>query len=470
MLTILNANNRSQVFLAEQHDKKSGSICDSKSRKCRSGDKRTSFSRRPGWQTQRQSRSSHASDALRAGLGTLTILLCICFEAMPSHALGLGEAVQIADTGVILSDGYGGPLPSSFQISQLGALINIGFNQEASMLGMVLQELGKKSLDTEALLQGIGRYFAGLELVLKDLQKNALTQEAGYANVRDDLFGKTPFTCSDQLTATAMREGKKSMRRYTNAMKTQRTARGEGTQHTELTAEISVAAQLLEIMRQHMTKGVADEQYVPSSTSMFPFSGVISPEGVKIFQAVISAVNSEPMPAISDSQSFNGKRALELQGIKMGLIAGIQEGLQISFDLQNAVINGQPFSEMQAEVNQDVHGEKMQTEDYIEGAYNDQSGAISILQALTHQFERSRIANPDWYSKLDHGGMTEQGLLREMIKLTAWRGYMETQTLRINMVNAYNLAQITAILMEKHDNARLINYVYPNGTSPARTD
>ncbi len=385
-----------------------------------------------------------------------------------AEALGLGETSQISPAGVMLSNGYGGPLPSSVQISQLGSLIAHGFNQETTVLAMVVQELAKKSIDTEALLKGLGEYFAALETLLKDLQKNALTQEAYYRNSQDDVFGRTPFQCSDAVTAKALQEGKKSMRSYANQMKAQRTSKGEGTQDTESRAEASVAAMLYRIMADEMTKGAPDEQRVPSSVSMFPFSGVISPEGSKIYQAVIHAVNSEPTPIIRNARSMSGRRALELQGVKMGRIAGIQEGMQVAFDLQNPVINGQAFSQMQAEVNKSVQGSALARDSYIEGAYNDASGGISILQAITHQFERSRIANPDWYAQIDHGGMNEKGLLRELIKLTAWRGYTESQQLRISMINAYNLAQLTAIMMEKHDNARLVSVVYPKGESPTQ--
>ena len=118
---------------------------------------------------------------------------------------------------------------------------------------------------------------------------------------------------------------------------------------------------------------------------------------------------------------------------------------------------------MQAQLNQDVGGKAVADDEYIEAGYQDGTGAISILQALTHQF-----ANPDWYTKIDHGGMTVQGLLRELLKIEAWRGYMETLSLRIGMVNAYNVAQQTAIMMEQHDNARIVQYVYPNGESPTQ--
>lgn len=395
-------------------------------------------------------------------------LLIVSFVLLSSQAtaLELGESAQISPMGVVLSDGYGGPLPSSVQLVQLGSLVANGFNQETTVLGMVLQELEKKSLDTEALLKGIGEYFKGLEVLLKNLQKNALTQAAAYENSKDEMFGKTPFHCSDIVTASAMRDAKKQMRIYANTLKAHRTQNGEGTQNNEIEAENAVAAMLFEIMREQMTKGSPNDQEVPSSTSMFPFSGVINTKGSTIYQSIIQAVNSEPSPIIRNAKSFSGRRALELQGIKMGRIAGIQEGLQIAFDLQNPVINGQALSEMQAEVNRAVNGEEIAKDNYIEGATNDTSGGISILQALTHQFERARIANPDWVAKIDSGGMNEQGLLRELIKIAAWRGYMESQNLRINMVNAYNLAQLTAIMMEKHDNARMVNYVYPTGESP----
>ncbi|MCR5813684.1 MAG: hypothetical protein K6G15_04235 [Desulfovibrio sp.] len=397
---------------------------------------------------------------------------CLCFALtfcqIPAKALDLGQSLSVSESGVVLSDGYGGPLPSSYQLAQLGTLISHGFNQETSVLALLLQELGKKSLDSEALLTGLGKYFAALELLLKELQKNALTQEASYHDSRERLFGTTPFSCSDKLTAQAMHDAKKSMRQYTSELKRQRTSQGEGTQASEVSAEASVARLLLEIMRSEMTEGHPDEQKVPSATSLFPFSGVISSHGAKIFQAVISAVNSEPMPTIRNAESLSGRRALELQGIKMGRIAGIQEGLQIAFDLQNAVINGQAFSQMQAELNQEVQGKALAQDDYPEGAVNDQTGAISILKAISHEFETSRIASADWYQKIDHGAMTAEGLLRELIKMTAWRGYMDAQNLRINMVNAYNLAQLTAIMMERHDNARMINYVFPPGDDPTR--
>ena len=388
----------------------------------------------------------------------------------PAYAIDLGQRMTVSESGVVLSDGYGGSLPSAYQISQLGTLISHGFNQETSVLALLLQELGKKSLDSEALLKGIGKYFAALELVLKDLQKNALTQQASFADVRDRLFGTTPFNCSDKLTAQAMHDARKSMRQYARELKAKRTGQGEGTQVNEVTAEASVARVLLEIMSQEMTDGHPDEEKVPSASSMFPFSGVISTDGAKVFQAVISAVNSEPMPTIRNAQSLSGRRALELQGIKMGRIAGIQEGLQIAFDLQNAVINGQAFSQMQAELNAEVQEQNLSAEDYPEGATNDTSGAISILRAISHEFETSRIASADWYQKIDHGALTEQGLLRELIKMTAWRGYIDTQNLRINMVNAYNLAQLTAIMMERHDNTRMINYVFPPGHDPTKQE
>ena len=393
-------------------------------------------------------------------------LLFVLFLTSPAYSLGLGESVQVSESGVVLSDGYGGPLPSSVQIAQLGSLINNGFNQEATVLAMLVQELAKKSLDTEALLKGIGEYFNGLEVLLKDLQKGGLTQKAAYDNSKDDVFGKTPFHCSDALTASALQEARKTMRTYTNAMKESRTSRGEGTQATESKAEASVSAMLFSIMAENMTSGSPDAYQVPSGASLFPFSGVINSAGAKIFQAVIHAVNSEPAPALCNVRSISGRRALELQGIKMGRIAGIQEGMQVAFDLQNPVVNGQAFSEMQREVNRDVEGSPIATENYIEGAYKDTSGGISILQAVSHQFERSRIANPDWYAKIDKGGMNEQGLLRELIKIEAWRGYVESLSLRISMVNAYNLAQLTAIMMEKHDNTRMATYIYPPGESP----
>ena len=408
--------------------------------------------------------------AFRPTLTMLSLYLVLSILPCTARAIDLGQSMSITDSGVVLSDGYGGPLPSSYQLAQLGTLISQGFNQETSVLALLLQELGKKSLDTEALLTGIGKYFAALELLLKDLQKNALTQQASYADVRERLFGTTPFSCSDKLTAHAMRDAKKSMRQYAHELKTQRTSEGEGTQASEMAAEASVARMLLAIMSQEMTQGQPDDQKVPSATSMFPFSGVISNDGAKVFQAVISAVNSEPMPTIRNAESFSGRRALELQGIKMGRIAGIQEGMQIAFDLQNAVINGQAFSQMQAELNQEVQGEALEAQDYPEGAANDTSGAISILKAISHEFETSRIASADWYRKIDHGAMTDRGLLRELIKMTAWRGYMDAQNLRINMVNAYNLAQLTAIMMERHDNARMINYVFPSGDDPTRTN
>ena len=383
-------------------------------------------------------------------------------------SLGLGESVQVSPNGVILSDGYGGPLPSAEQMTQLGTVMTQGFNQETQVLALLLEELAKKSLDSEALLKGIGEYFKGLEIVLKDLQKNGLLQTQAFKQKEDQIFGQTPFSCSDKLTAEAMKDGKKNLRTYSDQMKSSRLSRGEGTQKTEVYAEAAVAEVLLKIMQEHMTSGEPDELKVPSSASMFPFSGVLNTDGGRAFQAIISAVNSEPAPTIRNAQSFAGKRALELQGIKMGRIAGIQEGLQVAFDLQNAVINGQAFSQMQQEANQEAESQTLKADEYIEGAKGDQSGAISILQALTHQFERVRIANPDWYAKIDHGGLTSEGLLRELVKIEAWRGYMETLNLRMSMINTYNLAQQTAILMERHDNARLASFVYPNGESPTQ--
>ncbi|MBQ7585307.1 MAG: hypothetical protein IJU40_03560 [Desulfovibrionaceae bacterium] len=398
---------------------------------------------------------------------SLCFLVFLALLTPPLKAQGLGETVSIAPDGVFLSEGYGGPLPSSLQISQLGTLFTQGFNQASQLLGFLLEELSKKSLDSEALLKGIGEYFKAHEVLLKDLQKNYLTQLQAFKFKEDNLFGSTPFSCSDSLTAQALKEAKKSMRYYSKNLKATHASKGEGTQNTEVSAEKAVAAILLKIMQEGMSNGTIDEEKVPSSSSMFPFSGVITKDGGRAYQAIISAINSEPTPIIRHSSSFAGQRALELQGIKMGRIAGIQEGLQIAFDLQNAVINGQPFSQMQQEANAEAEAASLKNDEYIEGGANDTSVAISILQALTHQFERARLANPDWYAKIDHGSMTTQGLLRELLKIEAWRGYMETQLLRIGMVNAYNLAQQTAILMEKHDNARMINLVYPGGESKA---
>ncbi|MCR4666746.1 MAG: hypothetical protein K5657_05580, partial [Desulfovibrio sp.] len=359
------------------------------------------------------------SGFVSAFLALLCVVLSFC-APRDLRAFGLSEAVSVSESGVYLSDGYGGPLPSSFQLAQLGAALNSGFNQQSQILALLLQELTKKSLDSEALLRGIGEYFTGLEAALKELQRIALTQKAAYSNNVEEVFGHTPFACSDKLTATAMKNAKRSMRLASNALRSEHIRNGEGTQKTEVGAEEAVARRLLSVMAGEMTGGTPDAEHVPSSISMFPFSGVMTGEGQKIFQAVIAAANSEPMPTITNTRSFSGKRALELQGIKMGRLAGIQEGMQIAFDLQQAVINGAPFSEMQLEVNRDVGGEQLNREDYIEGASSDQSGAISLLQAFTHQFERARIANPDWYAKIEHGGMTEQGLLRELIKLSAW--------------------------------------------------
>ncbi|MBR4741465.1 MAG: hypothetical protein IK079_01010 [Desulfovibrio sp.] len=392
----------------------------------------------------------------------LFFLICVFSGPQLSMAIGLGESMQVSQNSVFLSEGYGGPLPSSLQLVELGTVINHGFNQEATLLGMLLQEVTKKSLDTEALLKGIGNYHEALEILLKDLQINELTQKAAFEQKKDALFGNTPYKCSDALTAQALKEAKKSMRIYANDMKQMRLATGEGTQPTEVKAEAIVAEMLFSIMEKQMPTGHPDALKVPSSASMFPYSGVINKDGGRLYQAIISAVNSEPMPVIRDSQSFNGRRALELQGIKMGRIAGVQEGLQIAFDLQNAVINGQAFSQMQSELQKELNSADPANDEYLEGAQNDNSGAISILQALQHQFERMRIANPDWYTKIDHTGMSMEGLMRELLKIEAWRGFMETQNLRINMINAYNLAQLTGMMMERHDNSRIINYVYPH--------
>ncbi|MBO4369586.1 MAG: hypothetical protein J5803_05760, partial [Desulfovibrio sp.] len=87
----------------------------------------------------------HWRKGMRSIVQILALSFCLAAFCLVSEsaALGLGEAISVSESGVVLSDGYGGPLPSAFQIAQLGACVNQGFNQEAQILALLLQELAK---------------------------------------------------------------------------------------------------------------------------------------------------------------------------------------------------------------------------------------------------------------------------------------------------------------------------------------